>query len=397
MRQVTVLGGAGAMARAVLHDLLETAEDMQIIVADHNEAGARERVEALNDPRLVPAFCDAADAASLREACRGSDVIINCINAGNLVACQQAAVDVGAHYLDLGSWPEETQIQLSLGPLFEKAGRVAILGAGSAPGITNVMASAVVAHLDTLDSLHVKLAKTYASTSNLPLNPPYALSTILEELTCPATIVQDGRLTQVPAQSAPEVLICPEPMGEVEIMHVIHPEPFTFFQSFAEKGLRDATFKIGLPKELLQRLRFLLSLGLGEDRDVPVDGARVNLKKLLLDLAASFRSEVIEPGNPPRDYSYTLVVAQGKQSGRPLEIRAELFSPPQQRWGLSTGTVRTGVPASVIAQMLMRGEIATPGCFTPEQCVPPRPFFTYLAQRDLRVYLIQREAGFDQP
>ncbi len=397
MWQVTVLGGAGAMARAVIHDLLETAGDVRLIVADRNEVGVRERVETIGDPRLVAAFCDADDAASLRDTCKGSKVVINCVNPGNLVCCQRAVLDVGAHYLDLGSWPEETAAQLALGPLFREAGLVAVLGAGSAPGISNVMAAAAAAQLDCVEALHVKLAKVYRSRSALPLNPPYALSTILEELTCPATAVRDGELIKVPPQSGLEVLRCPDPMGEVEVVHVIHPEPYTFFQSFSPKGLREATFKLGLPKEFLERLRLLLALGLGEDREVAIDGANVNLRKLLLGLAANFRSEVIEPDNPPQDYSYTLVVAQGRRGGRWVEICAELFSPPQERWGLSTGTVRTGVPASVIAQMIMRGEIVTPGCFAPEQCVPPRLFFTYLARRGLRVYLTRREAAFDAP
>ena len=396
MLQVTILGGAGAMALATVHDLLETAGEMRIVLADRDESTARERIQKLNDPRLTARFCEAGDPHSLRDACRGSNVVINCINAGNLVACQRAALEVGAHYVDLGSWPDETATQLELRPDFQAAGRVAVLGAGSAPGISNVMAALAVEYLDVVRSLHIKLAKVYASSSQLPLNPPYALPTILEELTVPPFILEGGKLTRVPPQSGQELLACPDPMGQVEIFHVIHPEPFTFARSFADKGLQEASFKIGLPREFLERLQFLLSLGLGEDRAIEVGGRPVNLRELLLALTANCRSEVLEGDQAPQDYGYTLVVAQGTRLGRPVEVRAELVGRGHQRWGLSGGTVRTGVPASVIAQLILRREVSARGCFAPEQCVPPRAFVSELAKRGMKVYATLREAAFEQ-
>lgn len=395
MPRITILGGAGAMALATIHDLLETAGETLITLADRDEAAARERVRGLNDPRLAASLCDARDPDSLHKVCRDSDLVISCINAGNLVACQRAALDAGAHYIDLGSWPDETAAQLAMGPDFHAADRIAVLGAGSAPGISNVMAAAAVTYLESVRSLDIKLAKVYPSPSRLPLNPPYALPTILDELTVPPTILQKGKLIRVPPRSGREIMSCPEPMGEVEVMHVIHPEPFTFARSFADKGLREASFKIGLPREFLQRLQLLLALGLGEDREIEVGGVPVNLRELLLILAVPFRSEVIEESQPPQDYGYTLVVARGVRSGRPVEVRAELFGRRHQRWGLSGGTVRTGVPASVVAQMILCGAIRGRGCFAPEQCVPPRPFFSELARRGMEVYVTVREAMFD--
>jgi hypothetical protein len=43
----------------------------------------------------------------------------------------------------------------------------------------------------------------------------------------------------------------------------------------------------------------------------------------------------------------------------------------------------TADPASVIAQMMVRGETGEPGAATPERAVPPGIFLRHLAERDL--------------
>ena len=393
--RVVVLGGAGAMARAVLRDLMEYAPEVELLVVDRTLEAARRRVDELGHPRARPAGVDVRDHAELTRLLHGYDVVINCVNAGLLEGCQRAALEAGVHYIDLGSWPAETARQMAMHDQFAARRLVAILGMGSAPGITNTMARLAVERLDQVESLHVKLAKVDRSPSRLPLNPPYALATILDELTAPAMAVEGGRLVEVPAQSGAEPLHCPDPMGTVEVCHVIHPEPFTFYHSFRERGLREASFKIGLPRRLLNRLRFLLELGLGLDREVEVDGHAVNLRHLLLKLAEPFASEVAEPGVVPEDYGYTVVVATGMWRGLPKEVRVELSGRALVRWGLSGGTARTGVPASIAAQFLLQGRIQVCGCLPPEQCIDPVPFFRELARRGMNVYVTERVAAFE--
>ena len=52
------------------------------------------------------------------------------VNLDAMTACLEA----GCHYLDLGGLYWMTSRQLELGPRFERAGLLALLGIGSAPG-----------------------------------------------------------------------------------------------------------------------------------------------------------------------------------------------------------------------------------------------------------------------
>lgn len=58
------------------------------------------------------------------------------------------------------------------------------------------------------------------------------------------------------------------------------------------------------------------------------------------------------------------------------------------------GALDTGVPASIIAQMIAKAEIAAGGVSAPETVVAALPFFVELSKREIRVYVTCREALF---
>ena len=51
------------------------------------------------------------------------------------------------------------------------------------------------------------------------------------------------------------------------------------------------------------------------------------------------------------------------------------------------GTLDTGVPPSIIAQMIARGEIIKTGAMEPGFCVDPEKFFDELKKRGMHVYV----------
>jgi lysine 6-dehydrogenase len=54
----------------------------------------------------------------------------------------RGALAAGAHYVDLGGLYHVTRLQLELDGQFRERGQGALLGMGSAPGKTNLLASA---------------------------------------------------------------------------------------------------------------------------------------------------------------------------------------------------------------------------------------------------------------
>ncbi|HEY7606128.1 MAG TPA: hypothetical protein VID07_05035, partial [Actinomycetes bacterium] len=77
--------------------------------------------------------------------------------------------------------------------------------------------------------------------------------------------------------------------------------------------------------------------------------------------------------------------------GLPVERLAELVVRPHPAWQAGSGQLDTGVPPSIVAQLLAAKVIDRPGVLAPEDAVPSGPFLAELAARNMEVTLITRE------
>lgn len=366
--RVLVLGASGAMARVTVRDLLETVPDVEITAADL-------RAPALDDPRIRNVQCDVRDVEGTARLMAGHDVAVNTVTYYLNVPVMQAALRARVPYVDLGGLYHGTLAQFELHRDFEAAGVTALLGMGSTPGITNVMAGALAAHLDRVDEIHVRVACHDTSVAG-PLPVPYALDTVLDEFALPPHVFEDGEARAVPPMSGAEVLDLPAPVLRAEAIYTLHSEVAMFPRSFP--GLRAASFKVAFPEDFTRKMRFLVELGFAS-RDEVVGG--VSPRQMLLAMMA--RSPASE--GEPADCDVLRVTAHGSAAGEKVIGIAESVILPHRGWGFGAGALDTGVPLSIAAQMLARREIATPGVVCPETAVPVDAFFRELERREIRV------------
>ena len=64
----------------------------------------------------------------------------------------------------------------------------------------------------------------------------------------------------------------------------------------------------------------------------------------------------------------------------------ECIVPPLKGWEWTGSDIDTGMPASIIAQMIFNNLINEPGSYSPEFIVSPKEFFQELAKRKMSVY-----------
>jgi saccharopine dehydrogenase-like NADP-dependent oxidoreductase len=123
-------------------------------------------------------------------------------------------------------------------------------------------------------------------------------------------------------------------------------------------------------------MRFLIDLGLADPRP----GARgVAPRDVLLDALRAL------PAGPEAvdDRDALAVVVEGRDRRGPVTVRMELTAGPQRRPPLSAVARNTGLPAAIVAGMLLDGAIRARGARPPESCVPVAPFLAALRARDL--------------
>jgi saccharopine dehydrogenase-like NADP-dependent oxidoreductase len=277
-------GGVGdAFARiAARRDFFD-----RLVVADYDLGRAERTVAAVRqrhprERRFVAARVDAADARAVRTLARehGATHVMNAVDPRFVMPIFDGAFAAGADYLDMAmslSMPhpqaphERTGIKLgdeqfAKATDWEEAGRLALVGIGVEPGLSDVFARYAADHLfGWIDELGTR------DGANLTVDghdfaPSFSIWTTIEECLNPPVVWEreHGWYTTEPF-SEPEVFEFPAGIGPVECVNVEHEEVLLMPRWIEAERV---TFKYGLGTEFIDVLKTLHKLGL--DRTDPV-------------------------------------------------------------------------------------------------------------------------------
>ena len=378
-----VMGGAGAMGRIAVRDLFEFAEpDDELVIADFDGEKAARLAAGYKDSRVRAEPVDVRNHEQTVHVLRGALVVLNCLQHNLNLSVMEAASAARCHYIDLGGLFHFTLKQLELDDRFCKAGRLAIVGMGAAPGITNVLARMGADQLEQVREIHCRVAgvdKTrYENPPALPIS--YSLQTILEEFSLEPALYSKGELTFVPPMSGQIPMQFPPPVGTQRPMYTIHSELATLPKSFAGNGVQEVSFKIAFDPEFLQKVKFLRDLGLAGGEPIPVGAIKVSPIEVLNKVVLSQK-----PGRPIgrlKQYEIVRTVLKGIRGGKKVTLILDCHTAGYSKWAIGSD-INTGSPPAAVARMIGQGEIQGSGVFAPEQIVPPIAFFAHLRKRGL--------------
>lgn len=355
---VAVLGAGGTIAPAIVRDLAESQEVTGQLLLDVN-AGQAERTAAEHGGGKATAQAvDARDRNALAAALSDSDVLINSASYPLNLEVMNACLDAGCHYIDLGGLYWTTLKQLELNDRFEQDGLLALLGMGSAPGKTNVMAAQVTAALD--DEVERMMVTAGGRDLDPPdgFAPPYAVRTLLDELTLSPVVLRNGKPVEIEPLTDGGVVDFPSPIGDAPSIFTLHSELVTFGDSF---GCGDVGFRLSLGPSVLDRLKQLIGAS-DEQIDAAIAGA-------------------VKPS--AQTVSVHMIDAWG--GGR--HARATCVTSPMADWGIGGSVISTATPAAAAVRLLARGVITARGALPPESCITPADLFPELERRSARFEL----------
>lgn len=380
-----VVGGAGAMGRITVRDLVETCTPRdQIVIADYDLKKARALSDSYNDSRVSAVFVDVKNVAQTSKTLQGAFAVINSAQYQLNLLVMEAALAAKVHYLDLGGLFHVTRQQLEFDDRFKRIGRTAILGMGAAPGITNVLARFAAEQLDTVREIHARIG-SMDKTKYEPkpaLAVSYSLKTILEEFSYEPAIFTKGEFKFIKPMSGDTPHRFPAPIGLRRPMYTIHSEVATLPLSFKDKGVQEVTFKIAFDDEFVDRVRFLRDLGLASHEPVQVGDVQVAPIDIVNRVAMS--QPPSKPVGPIRQYEVVRAIVKGTRKRKKITIVVDCHTSGMPKWGVGLD-VNTGSPPAIVAQMLANGEITVTGAIPAELAVPAEPFFKHLKKRRLLV------------
>jgi len=375
-----VLGGAGKMGCIAVQDLAGDRRVREVVIADQDLKQARTVAGIVNSPKITIQQVDVTDHDGLAGVLKGADACLNAtvyyFNLEVMEACLEAQVP----YTDMGGLFHVTRKQLELGDRFAEAGLSAVLCLGSAPGVPNIQARYAADRLDTIESIRI-----YDGIKPPPPDDvrfPYAVPTIVDELTMSAMVYRDGEFVACEPLSEFEDYWFTPPIGLLPMHLSLHSEVATIPISFHDKGLKECLFKInywGMAKEMVEKIRVLADFGFAGREPVEVKGQPVVPRDLLVALMSQYVPPIADFLAPaktqPPDWAKEIVTeVRGTQGSKKVTYRLGTLT--------CKGALPTGVAPARAAIWLAEGRVS-PGVHPPEAALDPEPFFKELEEREI--------------
>jgi saccharopine dehydrogenase-like NADP-dependent oxidoreductase len=281
--------GAGGVGSAVVPTALRRDFFEHLVVADYDETRSAAVASRANDPRVSAGRVDASNRDAIAALIREQRIshVLNAVDPRFVMPIFDACLEAGADYLDMAmslSKPHRDKPyelpgiklgdhQFDRAAAWEGAGRLALVGMGVEPGLSDVFARYAQDHLfSEIDECGVRDGANLV-VDGYDFAPSFSIWTTIEECLNPPVIWERGRdwFTTAPF-SEPEVFDFPEGIGPVECVNVEHEEVLLIPRWVKA---RRVTFKYGLGDEFIDVLKTLHKLGLDRTGKVRVGGVEV--------------------------------------------------------------------------------------------------------------------------
>jgi hypothetical protein len=205
--------GAGGTGSLLAH--LLARQGHTVWCGDRDIDRARRFLGKKTEIKVVEA--NARNVWSIVRAGRGANLVVNASPAVFNQIVLRAALRLRAHYFDLSAHLTRTIFkpeQYRFHKRFVQKNRAAVICAGVAPGLTNLLAKRGAEMLDSIESIQIRL---YESTeSKDPVSTWSAESAYDEAISCPR-IYRNGRFLLAKRFAEREKFRFPPPIGETQV------------------------------------------------------------------------------------------------------------------------------------------------------------------------------------
>ncbi|MBX4196810.1 saccharopine dehydrogenase NADP-binding domain-containing protein [Candidatus Pacearchaeota archaeon] len=370
-----VLGATGLQGKIASKDLLERG--FSVLMCGRDESRIEHLLKRYKKTKF--SYVDIRDEAKAVDIVKksGATVVVNCVEGDWNLAILQICIKAGVNCVDLGSEIWMTRKQFALGSILRKKGLVHITGCGSVPGVGNVMLRYAAEKFDSIKTIEVG----FAWSSNIQkFVVPFSIQSIIEEFTDPATNIENRKFVKItPMSSVKEAR--DSVVGRQERFYARHPETYTFYHYFKKKGVKNVRFSAEFPPHSFDKIESFIKLGFGSALPIDIDGKPV--------LPINFLTELLKRLDIPENYTEKedlWVTLEGRSKGKKKFTRMQCVVKTIDGWEDAGCNIDTGISASIMAQLIHRGSIKTPGSYAPEAIVPPQEFFRELRKREMIVY-----------
>lgn len=370
--------GAGRMGYGAAFDLIHNSPDVDAVtLADFDLATAENAAARIGTTRVEPRRVDAADYAEVSALMRGHDSAISCVNYWYNESLSRAAIETGTNFCDLGGNNYVVDEQLALDAEARAAGINIIPDCGLAPGMVSILAVHGAKGFDEVEEIHIRVG-------GLPQHPKpplnyqlvFSVEGLINEYIEAARVIRDGQISEV------------ESMTEVEELFFEGFPPLEAFQTSGGTSTLPETF-LGSVRELdyktiryaghCEKFKTMIDLGLCSSDEIVVDYQKIAPRKVF--------AELLQRNLPADGPDYVLIRLDfaGTRDGKAKKLRFDMVDRQDEQTGLSAMMRTTAFPASIIAQMMARGEVVMRGATPQEKAIDSEKFVAEIGRRSITI------------
>jgi saccharopine dehydrogenase-like NADP-dependent oxidoreductase len=407
-----LLVGVGTVGEAIARMCAQRDWCEVMVLADYDVARASALQAVLgNADRFPVEQIDARDAAAVEALARRHrvDLVMNAVDPRFVMPLFDGALAAGANYMDMATslsrpHPDEPfrlpglklgDEQFARSGEWERAGRLALVGMGMDPGLTDVFAAHAAKHLfDEVEEVHIR----DGGDLHIPgyaFAPVFSIWTTIEECLNPPVEWHGGRGEWVTTEpfSAPESFPFPEGIGPVECVNVEHEEVLLVPRYL--DGLRRVTFKYALGSDFIQKLQFLHDIGLDRVEPVRVRGVEVSPR----DVVAAVVPDPMTMGDKMRGRAVVGTWVIGRKDGRPREVFLYQMADAEETMRTTGSQVvgwQTGFNPVLAMELLATGAWSGSGVQAPE-AFDPDPYLALMDRYGIYHAMVEMEPGAHRP
>jgi len=372
--QVLVVGGAGGMGQGVARDLIKQEKVTKVVLGDIQTDPERLQEKLRASGKISLRKVDVNDHKGMVKAIKESDIVINCAGPfyKTAVAVARAAVEAKVNYIDICDDYEAAEILFAsdIDKLAQEAGIIVLTGMGSDPGTNNVLVKWYANQMDRVDEVYLYWVVSIAELAGAAWD--HSLHMILGKI--PQYI--DGKIEYVEGGSGEEIETFLEPLGECLISYVGHPQPLTIPRYI--KGVKKVVIKGALIPLWVDRvIKEQKATGFLSKEPVEIKGTRI----IPYDLTLKLWDTIPRDRDKGPAASGLKVIVKGERQGKEVTYTADIVG------RMAPGT---GLPASIAALMMDKGEVTVKGVVAPEGCIDPDKFLKELIKRGAKIHQTEK-------
>ncbi len=368
MSLIVVIGGSGVVGSVAVRTLARIGEFSEVVIADINPAVAGDITSEFEGVGVTAIHLDATNSKDLKATIKDAKVVLNCSGPFYKLAptVLKSVIESGINYVDICDDYDATVKLLEMQEPAKHAGVSALIGMGSSPGVSNLLArlcaDMMLDEVESIDILHAHGGE--------PSEGAAVVAHRIHSMTSPIPMFLDGKYVMVDYFRESGIALQAEHdfhnIGTYRCYPYPHPETLTLPQNIDCR--RVTNLGCVLPPEYYDLTREIVRLGLTSEKSITVKGQSISPIDFAIAYIIQERKRILKETNFGVQRGCLKISIKGLVEGTPHRFDFSLSSV-----GESMGE-GTGIPAAFGAILMNRSKITEKGVIPPEVGVNPLDF-----------------------